>query len=362
MRGGNKSLNLYKMLSEQIKSGRLTCGDKLPQESEMALQYGVSQGTIRKAMQMLREDGMVERTRKKGTFITEQKTPAPITILLPCPNYLSVRCISTDTLLDILDGAMSAAARHGVRVETVPASTDNTEPETIDWQNLDFISSESRVIIYGLWYRKLFPFLRERRCRVALCHSMARPEILTAIQGYGWNLFALNNYSGGFRAVEYMIARGCRRIAMSCLNLDEPGHPLVQGYQDALRKHGLPLDRSLMFHDMEEAAAVQRQSGFNGLLMDNQNFFTGNSKKFTELLGIRPDTLVVFRHSQGTGGLEFNGAAMRFNFTRIGREMVDTLLTGFSGRNFVCEPEMEIHQPSRQSKPQNYNPEIILNI
>ena len=138
------------MLSEQIKSGRLTCGDKLPQESEMRFNTESARAQSAKPSQMLREDGMVERTRKKGTFITEQKTPATITIMLPCPNYLSVRCISTDTLLDILDGAMSAAARHGVRVETVPASTDNTEPETIDWQNLDFISSESRVIIYGL--------------------------------------------------------------------------------------------------------------------------------------------------------------------------------------------------------------------
>ena len=362
MRGGNKSLNLYKMLSDQIKSGRLAYGEKLPHASEMAIHYGLSQGTINKALHMLREEGLVKRTRKKGTFVTDQKSPVPVTILLPCPNYLSIRCLFADMLLDIMDGAMSAATKHGIRVETVPASTDNTEPETIDWQNLDFITSESRVIIYGLWYRKLFPFLRERRCRVALCHSMANPETLSTLQEWGWNLFALNNYSGGFRAVEYMIDQGCRRIAMFSPSLDEPGHPLVQGYLDALQKHGLTLDHSLMFHDYRDAARVQRQTDFDGLLADNYTFFTGNSKKVADLIEIHPDTIVVFRHCQGTEDLDFTGAAMRFDFTRIGGELVDTLLTDIPGRNFVYEPEMQIHRSSRQSKQQDNIHEIILNI
>lgn len=48
-------------------------GEKLPTETELSNQYQVSKITIRKAMEKLSNDGLVQKVQGKGTFISYQK-------------------------------------------------------------------------------------------------------------------------------------------------------------------------------------------------------------------------------------------------------------------------------------------------
>lgn len=45
-------------------------GDRLPTESAMASHYGVSVATVRQALAVLEEEGLISRHRRRGTFIT----------------------------------------------------------------------------------------------------------------------------------------------------------------------------------------------------------------------------------------------------------------------------------------------------
>ncbi len=62
------------ILSEEIESGRLAEGDKLPTEVELVKQLGVSRTVIREAVSRLRSAGLVEPRQGRGVFVMPRRT------------------------------------------------------------------------------------------------------------------------------------------------------------------------------------------------------------------------------------------------------------------------------------------------
>jgi DNA-binding GntR family transcriptional regulator len=58
-------------LRAEIQSGRLPAEARLPSESELGIQYGVSRVTVRHAIKALSEEGLVEAVHGRGTFVTD---------------------------------------------------------------------------------------------------------------------------------------------------------------------------------------------------------------------------------------------------------------------------------------------------
>lgn len=63
------------ILRDQIAGGQLQPGDRFPPETELCVQYGVSRATVRQALEALEDDGLIERTAGRGTFL--RAAPAP---------------------------------------------------------------------------------------------------------------------------------------------------------------------------------------------------------------------------------------------------------------------------------------------
>jgi GntR family transcriptional regulator, transcriptional repressor for pyruvate dehydrogenase complex len=59
-----------------IRSRRLTVGDVLPSETDVAPMYGASRNTMREAMRVLRAYGIVESRPKIGAVITDWRGAA----------------------------------------------------------------------------------------------------------------------------------------------------------------------------------------------------------------------------------------------------------------------------------------------
>ncbi|GGL30298.1 hypothetical protein GCM10010095_14270 [Streptomyces anthocyanicus] len=58
----------------EIRAGRLPHGARLPNERDMGAQYGVAPGTARRAVQELRDRGLVVTLPNKGTFVVDPST------------------------------------------------------------------------------------------------------------------------------------------------------------------------------------------------------------------------------------------------------------------------------------------------
>lgn len=60
-------------ITARIEAGELTPGARLPAERDLAVEYGVAYDTVRRAMAVLRERGMVITIVGRGTFVAERQ-------------------------------------------------------------------------------------------------------------------------------------------------------------------------------------------------------------------------------------------------------------------------------------------------
>ncbi len=68
-------------LEQQIYSGKLLPGDKLPTTLDMSKQFGLAKNTVQQALTVLVERGMVERTTGRGTFVSKRVNCKTIAIV-----------------------------------------------------------------------------------------------------------------------------------------------------------------------------------------------------------------------------------------------------------------------------------------
>jgi GntR family transcriptional regulator len=62
-------------LRDRILSGELN--GRMPAEWQIAAQYGVSRDTVRRALEKLREEGLIMATRGRGTFTVPRAEGPP---------------------------------------------------------------------------------------------------------------------------------------------------------------------------------------------------------------------------------------------------------------------------------------------
>lgn len=63
-------IRIRESLREQILSGELTRGEKLPAEDDLAARFGVSRMTVRQGISELIDDGLLYRRHGVGTFVS----------------------------------------------------------------------------------------------------------------------------------------------------------------------------------------------------------------------------------------------------------------------------------------------------
>jgi len=101
-------MQVYSALYQWIQQGRYRPGDKLESEAAMCKIFGVSRISIRKALDMLSNQGWVESRQGKGTFVTAQKRDLPL------------RANMVDRIVRSGEYARLNKAR-GLKIETIPA-------------------------------------------------------------------------------------------------------------------------------------------------------------------------------------------------------------------------------------------------
>ena len=66
-----KYVTIYNILFKMITLGEFSKNDRLPSEPDLARDLGVSRTTLRQALTLLQEDGLIKTIRGKGHFITK---------------------------------------------------------------------------------------------------------------------------------------------------------------------------------------------------------------------------------------------------------------------------------------------------
>ncbi len=82
----NLSNQVVNQIMHSIEDGNLKPGDKLPSETELAVELGVSRGILREALTILQFQGFISRKPKDGTYIRK----------------IDVEVISADSMIESL--------------------------------------------------------------------------------------------------------------------------------------------------------------------------------------------------------------------------------------------------------------------
>ncbi len=125
---GTKAQGLYLALRDQIMSGRLSDGDTLPTEQRLAESHGVSRVTVRKALDVLADAGLIKRRAGSGTTVCgpvdHQCAAMNFNTLMPqlveIGNKTTVRLLSFSYEIspDYVTRAMGWGTRQTVQVAT----------------------------------------------------------------------------------------------------------------------------------------------------------------------------------------------------------------------------------------------------
>lgn len=79
----NSRVPLYYQISDilrdKIKSNLLKPGDPIPSETELMKESGISRGTVRQALQILTQEGIIERHPGRGSFVSYPKIEQDVT-------------------------------------------------------------------------------------------------------------------------------------------------------------------------------------------------------------------------------------------------------------------------------------------
>jgi DNA-binding GntR family transcriptional regulator len=73
---------VYRLIADDIASGTLRPGDRLPAERELCQQLSVSRTTVRRAFAALVDDGLIESAAGRGAFVTNDSLAEPPNALM----------------------------------------------------------------------------------------------------------------------------------------------------------------------------------------------------------------------------------------------------------------------------------------
>lgn len=126
-----KHVKTYDRLYSMIKDGTFPAGSQLPSEPTLAVQMDVSRMTLRKALSLLQEDGLIQNMQGKGNFVRDNT-------LLP-PN---------DTAESIQHPIMTCCTMEYNHIE----SEFRIEPPS-DYMKSQLKQNTAAVVISDRWYK-----------------------------------------------------------------------------------------------------------------------------------------------------------------------------------------------------------------
>src|ERR1700712_1858267 len=102
---------LYGQILEQIVSGALNEGDKLPSENQICQSFQVSRPTVREALMRLHADGLVTTRQGSGTFVLKRPSDHLTRLAKVSDIAGMLRCLEVRIALEGQAAALAARRR-----------------------------------------------------------------------------------------------------------------------------------------------------------------------------------------------------------------------------------------------------------
>jgi GntR family transcriptional regulator len=204
---------VYETLVKRIAEGVWKPGQSLPSEQALALQLGVSQGTVRKALDALAVDKVIDRRQGKGTYVAELTQERSL--------FRFFRLSRADGARAVPTSGDESVRRRRARAAEVAALSLADGAEIIEIVRTRFVDDEPIAFERIVLPAELFPNLDRHAPLPNTLYALYQRE-------YGINIVSTD---------EKLRADSARRDDVRRLNLPE-GAPLLQVERVALAVNG----------------------------------------------------------------------------------------------------------------------------
>ncbi|MCI9556280.1 MAG: substrate-binding domain-containing protein [Lawsonibacter sp.] len=238
----------YKILAdllreELVKAGG--AGERLPTEAELTRRYRMSRQTVRHALRLLAEEGLVQSRQGSGTYATGRTREAAPRQIAVVTSFLDDYIFPT-----ILHDAQSTFTRHGC--STLVYATENRVSAERDILSQLLERPVGGILVEGSKTAlpspnaDLYQRLRESGVPMLFLHG-AYSEL------EGIPCVSDDNYGGGYLLASCLAERGHRHLAGIFKSDDVQGPQRYHGCISAIRDAGLPIhDRCFFWYDTED--------------------------------------------------------------------------------------------------------------
>lgn len=248
-------LQLVQFFRDKIASGDWSANAQIPTELDLTSTYDVSRNTIRQALNVLVQDGLLERTQGRGTFVRVPSLTPAVAAQRATVRERRVGVVLShagDQLnMEILIGVEQACRSRGYEL-SFSYSNDNGELQQRD---------VSRLRAGGVCGFVLFPLSDEEESQaIAQLHADGLPLVLVDryLPTLETDYVGVDNLNGGYRATEHLLILGHRRIGFAHQRIGGLTTSSVrerwQGYRQALQDYGQPYDEALLFNTADKSA------------------------------------------------------------------------------------------------------------
>lgn len=250
---------------EEMQSGRLVKGSKIPTESELMEQFGVSRITAKKALDELADKKIIVRKRRLGSFIsTDYDFDNPIITdgdsdsrLLSGNSNLIGIIFPIDTakgdMMYYIQGILEVVTAKGYYM-VISNSGRNPDNERILLQK--YISDNVKGIIY-------YPYSDHANYDLMIQLSVRNYPIVTVdkyFTGVDISHVVSDNFTGELSVVNHLIDNGHEKIAFfSDVAIDDKSsiRDRFNGYCTALADHNIPIRQNLIYTNIAKSLDIE---------------------------------------------------------------------------------------------------------
>lgn len=249
----SKYIKLANLIKEEIDTGKLKYGDKLYSENQLCDMYGLSRQTVRHAIDLLIQEGLLVSVRGSGTYIGKNSVKRR-------SKHMNIALISThvDNYIfpSIIQSIVQTLSTAGYTTQISFTGNHVDEERKIlknllernDFDGLIVEATKSALPNPNLeYYRKL-----QRHGIPILFFNCAYPDLDAPLVSLDDRLVAES-------AVRYLISQGHTRIAGIFKADDGQGKLRYSGYMKALLEAGIRMDdQNILWIDSVDQNALYK--------------------------------------------------------------------------------------------------------
>lgn len=251
-----KYIQVAETLRKEIADGVFSDGQTLMTEEELRIRFNVSRQTVRQAIALLENDGLVDRRRGSGTYVRHGSrhrtgTASIAVITMYITGYI---------FPSILSGIESVLNEHDCIMNLSASYNDPKRERAILERLLD--SGTDGIIVEGVRTagenvnRDIYRKFAERNIPVLFMNAYYEdmPHVPHVI---------MDDYGGGRRAARELMRRGYRSMACVLKSDDQQGLERGRGFMEELAVYGVkvPEENILYFKTGEWKNLFETERG-----------------------------------------------------------------------------------------------------